>query len=815
MGWCRVEKNFRQKTCISQPIKLGFCNGSISLRFIIVSPTLAYLHPTSYVHRLYQSVKFATMSTTPDGDSVGLATNLAIGVTITLVCFLLFDILRNKFPGCYYYREFAATLRSCDDYDDAPLYAPERPPSGVFGWIRPVVSYPEDQFIKTHGLDAALYVRFLRICTMMFGVLGCFMMLWLAPTYGTASNKNREPYDPLKVSGVAIVSLANVPPKDWRMWFTLVSEIVLLVVLSFFIHRELAEFKRRRLQYRSDSVRNPSNYAVLVLDIPSDGRSQNQVRDFFNRCFPGEVAEVHHVRNAGKLEKAKLNIIKTMKARECAEWSLMRAQSKSVDTTKKEAALSKATDKQHEAESRYRELMQDLETNAPYTSSALVMFHNKRAATLAASTPLWNRHDQWKVERAGEPKAVNWPSLSIHKRTAFIRTVVVTAALTALCMFWFIPVAFLQGLANLTALSETRAFRFLRPVITSTNPTVVRILSVVEGALPPLVLTVFLILVPIVFRIAIAQERIGSKGGFESKVRTQFFVFLVFSNFVFVVLAGVFLDRLQSIINNFTFATVVGILGNAVPKQASFLMTYVLINAFMGSPLNMLNPGRLVVRPLLTKVFPATKRVIHQAEAFGVEFQFFKFYATNQVIAFITIIYSNIAPLILFVATIYFGLSYITAKCTLMYSSRQYFETGGSMQSGAWYSVLVALYVHQLSLVGVLSLKAAAGQATIATVMFSVTVGISIYFRKSFRRITELGSLVDQMDADNNAELVDKIPPHFIDHYKHPGVRGLLPEEAMDLTGCPPELEGSEFDRSKKVDNLDVEDEIVEPSSKK
>ncbi len=750
-----------------------------------------------------------------DGDSVGLLTNLAIGITITLVCFLLFDLFRNKFPGTYFYREFAANLRSCDDYDNAPLYAPERPPPGLFGWVRPVMSYPEEQFIKTHGLDAALYVRFLRVCTIMFAILGVFMMLWLAPTYGTAGNKDLRPSDPLRVEGVAIVSLANVPRKSWRMWFTLVSEVVLIVVLALFIHRELSVFKERRLEYRADSVRNPSNYAVLVLDIPYDSLSKERVRDFFTRCFPGEVAEVHHIRNANKLVKAKLNIIKTMKARECAEWSLMRANAKSPNNVqKKEQLVGKTLDKQRDAENKYRELLQDLDANAPYTSSALVIFHNKRAATLAASTPLSNRADQWKVERAGEPKAVNWPSLSIHKRTAFIRTVVVTAGLTAFCMFWFIPVAFLQGLANLESLSKTRAFSFLRPVINSNDKTVQRILSVVEGALPPLVLTVFLILVPIIFRLAIAQERIGSKGGFESKVRTQFFVFLVFSNFVFIVLAGVFLDRLEALINNFTFATVVNILGNAVPKQASFLMTYVLIGAFMSSPLNLLNLGRLVLRPLFKRIFPATRRVVRDAEAFGVEFQYFRCYATNQVIAFITIIYANIAPLILWVATIYFALSYITSKCILMYSSRQFFETGGSMQSGAWYSILIALYVHQLSLVGVLSLKQAAPQATIATVLFLFTLGISVYFRKSFRRITALGSLVDQMDADNEAGIVDKVPAHFIEQYVHPGIRGLEPEEAEDLTGCPPELIGTEAERaSKNGDKLNgVEEGLVEPS---
>jgi len=607
-----------------------------------------------------------------DKTTLGILSALVIGVVIFIAVLLVFELCRRISPSTFYYREEAANLKQWEDYDGAPIHALPRPSPSFFSWIKPVLDYTEDQLIKTHGLDAALYVRFLRMQTFMFSILAVFGLVFLIPFYSTAGNRYLAPDNPERADSIAILSLANVPQNNWRLWITLLGEFLVIGLCCYLIRSELYVYLRRRLEYRSNSVRNPSNYAVLVLDVPKDSQSKEAIRDFFNRCFPGEIAEVHHVRDGAKLDKLKLNIVKAMKARECAAFNLMRADFLKPDSgghPKLEQKLEKVTEKQKELEEQRHEMMNNINDSAPYTSAAIVVFNNKRTAMLAASAPLFEKASKWRVERAAEPRAVNWNCLNITNRTAFIRFAIVTSALVALTILWVIPIVFLQGLANFDTLAKFAPFQFLADAKNGQNDTLKFVLKLIEGLLPPLVLTIFLAIVPMIFRAAIGQERIGCLGRFESKVRTGVFAFYCVSNFFFVVLSGSILMELKAIAAN--PSAIIGILATTVPSQAAFIMTYIILISFQGSPVALLNLGRLIARPIMLKIFPNTDRVKRDVAAMGFEFQYFRYYALGQMVSFIAIIYSTISPLICTVATIYFALGYLTKSLAYLVSRKR------------------------------------------------------------------------------------------------------------------------------------------------
>lgn len=154
------------------------------------------------------------------------------------------------------------------------------------------------------------------------------------------------------------------------------------------------------------------------------------------------------------------------------------------------------------------------------------------------------------------------------------------AALIVFLLLWFQPVAFLQGLANNTKLSESKGFTWLRGW---DNTTAQRLLVFIEGMLPQINLSVFLILIPIIIIFAIGFERIPYIGDFESKVHSMVCFFIV-SNFVYIVLAGSVLQQLQDIIDNPSLDLIVEILSTTIPEQATFLMGYILFNGFVGFP---------------------------------------------------------------------------------------------------------------------------------------------------------------------------------------------------------------------------------------
>lgn len=722
----------------------------------------------------------------PDEESLSLAYYLAGGVGLLLTVCVIFDILRYFFPKIYYYREEGAKLPENDDYDGVPMYAPPRPSNLPFGWVKPVLWYDEASLIKTHGLDAALYIRWLRIQAVMFSLLSIYVLFVLIPLYSTSSNveRNIKTNRLERIVGVQKLSLSNVRERDNRLWGTLISELVIIAAVAYFVRKEMHVHKTYRLAYRADSLRNPSNYAVIVLDVPEEHQTKEAIRKFFVRCLPGEVADVHHIRDAENLVIAKNKITKAMRKREKAQWRLLRARNKNPDGNheKLKEAVVAAEQAQEVAEQAHEEIFEDLDHWCPLTHAAIVIFYSKWAATVAASTPLWNNASEWKVERAAEPKAVNWNRIEIKNSTSLIRSIVTVSLLTAFTIFWFFPITAIQSLSNLEELADVKPFAFLAGLVNSRSAAVQNFVRSIEGVLPALILFILLQLIPLFFRFVIAFERIASKGMFESKIKLHLFVFYVFSNFFFVVITGSVLSELRNMIDD--PKQIMALLGRSVPAQATFLMKYVLINSFLGSAMGLLNIGRLILRPVLM-LGTRTTRAKRGADAIFSEYPFCKMFALTQMIALIAIVYSTIAPLICVVAAAYFTIAYVTNKFIIMYSHRPFFESGGHMYPSAWYSVLIALWMHQIVLVCVLSLKKALAQAVIAALSIILTFSVTLYCLKSFFRIARHGSLVDQMDSDDRAGLIDRVPPHFIDHYIHPGFHRLQTE---DLTGLPREL---------------------------
>ncbi len=732
-----------------------------------------------------------------DNDSIGLAYNLGIGVGILLTVCVLFDILRYFFPKIYFYREEAGKLPENDDYDGVPMYCPPRPSNMPFGWVKPVLWYDEATFIKTHGLDAVMYIRWLRIQALMFSILSVYVLLVLIPLYSTSSNVilDKKTNRRAKVVGVQKLSLTNVKAQDNRLWGTLISELVVIALVGFFVRKEMHVHKTYRLAYRADSLRNPSNYAIMVLDVPPEHRTKDAIRRFFVRCLPGEVAEVHHIRDAEYLVIGKNKIISAVRAREKAQWRLIRATNKHPEGNheKLEQAVLDAVKAQGVAERELEEMFEDLDDWCPLTHAAIVVFYSKRAATVAASTPLWNNASEWKVERAAEPKAVNWNRIEITSHTSLIRSLSTLLVVTAFTAFWFIPITGIQWLSNLEDLSKTRGLEFLKDIVNSRSVATQNFVRSVEGVLPPLILFGLLQLIPMLFRFVIGFERIADKGRFESKIKLHLFVFYVASNFFFVVITGSVLAKLAEMIED--PRKIMTLLGESVPDQSTFLMKYMLINSFLGSAIGLLNIGRLIFRPILM-MGARTTRAKRGADAIFSEYPFCKMFALTQMISLIAIVYSTIAPLICVVAAIYFSIAYVTNKFIIMYSHRPFFEAGGHMYPSAWYSVLIALWMHQVVLVGVFTLKKALAQAIIAVLSISITFAITLYCLKSFFRIARHGSLVDQMDSDDRAGLIDRVPAHFPDLYIHPGFQEF---EVEDLTGLPRELRSERMTMDQKT----------------
>lgn len=105
---------------------------------------------------------------------------MGTSIAITLVLALLFSLLRPHHAAVY-----APRLKRGNK-----AHAPPPVGKGFLSWLGPVLRTNEAQTVDTVGIDAAVFLRFTRMCRNMFlvmSVIGCGVMI---PTNLTGSDKN-------------------------------------------------------------------------------------------------------------------------------------------------------------------------------------------------------------------------------------------------------------------------------------------------------------------------------------------------------------------------------------------------------------------------------------------------------------------------------------------------------------------------------------------------------------------------------------------------------------------------------------------------
>lgn len=361
--------------------------------------------------------------------------------------------------------------------------------------------------LQKYGLDAAMHLRFLRNRCRIFSILFFFTSIVLFPIYAQGPNRRLPDDDPKQVVGILVVSLSNLADDDFRLWFTLVADMLMLGMLLLFMYRDMSTFVARRRMYRAKCM--PANYTLLVRDMPVEmASSPTAVRAYWERFFPDTVAAVIIVRDDALYTSIKRRYMAAITQREVAEWRWVHKAHRAPDARpqyKYRGSVATRVDAiaywRAEA-ARLAALLVELQGSvgaaglAPPTRAAFVVFHERRSAALAAQAYLGHVASQHVVSHAPEPAAVNWPKLARVAWRSPIRKIVSLVFVTVLCGVWALIVAAIRSLSDLQAiarqLGKNSAFEWLEDLVNA-NETLTTLL---QGTLPPLLLFIVLKLIP-------------------------------------------------------------------------------------------------------------------------------------------------------------------------------------------------------------------------------------------------------------------------------------------------------------------------------
>jgi len=100
----------------------------------------------------------------------------------------------------------------------------------------------------------------------------------------------------------------------------------------------------------------------------------------------------------------------------------------------------------------------------------------------------------------------------------------------------------------------------------------------------------------------------------------------------------------------------------------------------------------------------------------------------------------------------------------------------------AWTGLMIGLYVHQVSMIGIFSLKRAGVQAILAIVSLVFSIWFNLYCRSTFFSRIKHGCMMDGVETQEGEEEdvecgvsmgQETIPRGFSDMYVHPGLKDL------------------------------------------
>lgn len=731
-----------------------------------------------------------------ESQTEGIYINIIVGIATIVVCLLVFEFFRRRFPSIYDTRRTLNARREPRDYYDNPVYAPPPPSSSFLGWISSALKLDLESIEQTHGPDAALFLRFHRTMMLLFFILLPVAAV-LIGIYYSGTNKDLDETNPQHTVGVQRLSLSNVSRGDpFRFWITLLFDYVIVIATLVIIKREFSVYVRYRVRYRAS--RNPANYTILIQDVPTDARGSTAVFQHWDRVFPQQIARAYYIYDASVIVTKITKFWKAVTARERAEWEYANnPKLKGERPTFKPGALScfKPKSAQVDSINYWAERQQHYKNKITLyqqdkhhehtqpTNTALVVFKSRRAAAAAAQTSFAEREGEWTVSWAPEPNAVNWSALGIPGYQTLARSSLTIFAALALTLLWIIPVSAIMGLTNLTELSNlkingARPFQFLAG-LKKASPVLVGLL---ESFLPAIILSVFLGLVPTILRIFVSFSRVPSLALMDRNVRDWYFNFVVFSNFLFVLASGSLLSRLPQIIQK--PGNLASFLASSAPRQGAFMTNFVLLKALSETPKEILQIGRLAVRCIMLRFVARTKRQRDTADIGNTEFLYFRYYAMSQLIGLIGLIYSTISPYIIPACFLYFVVSYIVWKYNLCYSLWNVYSSGGDFYGGALYGVWTGLFLHLVTMVGIFGLNKNPAQSALIVIPAAVMLAFLIHIRQTYTRLAEDGSslaILKQVEVSGDMS-GDEIPSEVAEKYIHPGLVA-LPDPVENLNG--------------------------------
>jgi hypothetical protein len=480
-------------------------------------------------------------SDSPPPSSSSLSAFLATFIPVAIQAgafFLVFLFLRSRMKRVYRPRTFLSIVPEPCRTQDLP--------QGRFNWLSPFKNLPDEYVLNHQSLDGYLYLRFLKMLTLICFV-GC-LITWpvLFPVNATAAGGKTQ-FDLLSFSNITKQQKSRYYAHVFIAW-------IFFSFVMFIVTRETIYFINLRNAY----LMSPFNAArisartVLFTDVPADYLQLEKLHALFGAtirrawlttdCKDLDADVENRDKTALKLEGAEIKLSKQankrrLKAEKAAQKGKKTPAAPQGEKGAAPVAPAAAPGADVEAGPVTSEYL--IKKDRPTHRLGKIPFIGKKVDTIE-----WSRSElktlvpkianeqstlrkgdgkllpavfiEFTTQQAAQaayrrmsarraprmyPRAISatpdqiiWKNLKIKKTERAGRKVATNTFLTLMIIFWAIPVAIVGAISNINYLTDK--VHFLRFITHIPKP----ILGVVTGLLPSVLLSVLMSLVPVVCR---------------------------------------------------------------------------------------------------------------------------------------------------------------------------------------------------------------------------------------------------------------------------------------------------------------------------
>ncbi|GAO15716.1 hypothetical protein UVI_02043550 [Ustilaginoidea virens] len=630
-------------------------------------------------------------------------------------------------------------------------------PRGFFNWFGSFWKIPDAYSLTHQTLDAYLFLRYLKVCTVVCFVSACITWPILFPVNATGKGGQGQ---------LEILSYSNVNVDKSPNYFFAHALVAWAVYgfLMYMITRECIFFINLRQAYllTPHYAKRISARTVLFTAVPQEYLDEAKIRQIFNNAVKNvwiagntkELDEKVEERDkvAMKLEGAEVKLIvavnkaraKALKkggnasepeqdaetANVISRWLPDKKRpshrlgplglvGKKVDTlTWCRSELEKSIPEIRSAQAAWKE-----QGNFTKVGALFVEFHTQADAQAAYQVITHHQALHMSPKAIGlKPNDVIWKNLSIPWWQLIIRRYAVYAIIAAMIIFWAIPV----GIVGI--ISQVKTLESL-PGLTWINDIPEKILGFISGLLPSVALAILMSLVPVIMR-ALARVA-GAKSNSEAELFTQnsYFVFQVIQVFLWRSVSDAASAAIVKISQD--PSQVFTILGSTLPTTSNFYISYFIVQGITIAVGTVTQVVGLFVFRILYKFLTSTPRAKYRKWTTLSAILWGSLLPVYTNIVCISIIYSVIAPLILFWSTLALFLFHLAYKYNLLFVSDTAVDTQGLIYPRALKQLFTGIYIGEIVMVGMFAVVKAPGPAILMAVFLVFTILYHITMTRS------------------------------------------------------------------------------------